>query len=75
MGRVSPKQRMAHWLVDALAYQTQGEPCPLGVRDHSTRSMASSLVLEHGASLADICRGAGWVTPNTFCEVLQPPVC
>ncbi len=28
------KQRLAHWLVEAvaLAYQSQGEPCPLGVR-------------------------------------------
>ncbi len=26
----------------------------------------SSHALAHGASLADICRAAGWVTPNTF---------
>ncbi len=25
-----------------------------------------SLHLAHGASLADICRAAGWATPNTF---------
>ncbi len=32
------KQRLAHWIVEAvaLAYQSQGEPCPLGVRAHST---------------------------------------
>ena len=54
----------------ALAYHSQGEPCPLGVRAHSTRSVASSYALAHGASLADICRAAGWATPN---EVLQPP--
>ncbi|KAL0194596.1 hypothetical protein M9458_008168, partial [Cirrhinus mrigala] len=49
------KQRLAHWAFDAItmAYQCQGEPCPLGVRAHSTRS-------------ADICRAAGWATPNTF---------
>ncbi len=31
------KQRLAHWIVEAvaLAYQSQGEPCPLGVRAHS----------------------------------------
>ncbi len=28
--------------------------------------VASSHALAHGASLADICRAAGWVTPNTF---------
>ncbi len=33
---------------------------------HSTRSVASSHALAHGASLADICRAAGWATPDTF---------
>ncbi len=56
------------WIVDAvsLAYQSQGKPCPLGVRAHSTRSVVSSHALAHSASLADICRAAGWATPNTF---------
>ncbi len=39
---------------------------PPGVRAHSTRSVASSHALAHGASLADICRAVGWATPNTF---------
>ncbi len=67
-GKAVSKQRLAHWIVDAiaLAYQSQGEPCPMGVRAHSTRSVASSYALAHGASLADICRAAGWATPNTF---------
>ncbi len=67
-GKAVSKQRLAHWIVEAvaLAYQSQGEPCPLGVRAHSTRSVASSHALAHGASLADICRAAGWATPNTF---------
>ncbi|KAL0150896.1 hypothetical protein M9458_053815, partial [Cirrhinus mrigala] len=67
-GNAVSKQRLAHWVVDAisLAYKSQGEPCPLGVRAHSTRSVASSYALAHGASLADICRAAGWATPNTF---------
>ncbi len=49
------KQRLAHWIVEAvaLAYQSQDELCPLGVRAHSTRSVASSHALVHGASLAD----------------------
>ncbi|KAL0149293.1 hypothetical protein M9458_055331 [Cirrhinus mrigala] len=56
-GNAVSKQRLAHWVVDAIsmAYESQGEPCPLGVRAHSTRSVASSYVLAHGASLADIC--------------------
>ncbi|KAI2647506.1 ORF V: Enzymatic polyprotein [Labeo rohita] len=67
-GNAVSKQRLAHWVVDAisLSYKNQGEPCPLGVRAHSTRSVASSYALAHGASLANICRAAGWVTPNTF---------
>ncbi len=66
-GKAVSKQRLAHWIVEAvaLAYRL-GEPCPLGVRAHSTRSVASSHALTHGASLAGICRAAGWVTPNTF---------
>ncbi len=51
-------------LVDAiaLAYHTEDDPCPPGVRAHSIRRVASS----HGASLADICRAVGWATANTF---------
>ncbi len=62
----------------ALAYQSQGEPCPLGVRTQST--VVSSYALAHGASLVDICRAgrragrhrtpsaelASWATPNNF---------
>ncbi|XP_073699777.1 complement factor H-like [Garra rufa] len=66
-GKAIAKQRLALWIVDAicLAYQFQDEPCPLGVRAYSTRGVSSSWYLAHGASLADICRAAGWVTPNT----------
>ncbi|KAI2645919.1 tRNA N6-adenosine threonylcarbamoyltransferase [Labeo rohita] len=68
LSRLSPKMRMAHWIVDAitLAYQAQGVPCLLRLQAHSTRSVASSLALVRGTSLTDICRGAGWATPNTF---------
>ncbi len=67
-GKAVSKQRMAHWIVDAitLAYEAQGVPCPLRLRAHSTRGVASSWALAPGASLADICRAAGWATPNTF---------
>ncbi len=67
-GKAVSKQRMAHWIVDAitLAYQAQGVPCPFRLRAHSTRGVASSWALARGASLTDICRAAGWATPNTF---------
>ncbi len=55
-GNAVSKQRMAHWIVDAitLAYQAQGVPCPFRLRAHSTRSVASSWALARGASLTDI---------------------
>ncbi len=67
-GKAVSKQRMAHWIVDAitLAYEAQGVPCPLRLHAHSTRGVASSWALARGASPADICRAAGWATPNTF---------
>ncbi len=57
----------AHWIVDAitLAYEAQGVPCLPRLRAHSTRGVASLWALACGASLADICRVAGWATPNT----------
>ncbi len=59
-GNAISKQRMAHWIVDAitLAYQAQGVPCPFSLRAHSTRSVASSWTLARGTSLTDICRAA-----------------
>jgi len=38
------KQRLAHWIVDAiaLAYQDQSEPCPLWVGANSTWGVGSS---------------------------------
>ncbi len=67
-GRAVSKQRLAHWIVEAivLAYQARRLPCPLGVRAHSTRGVASSWALARGASIADISKAAGWATPNTF---------
>ncbi len=57
-GKAVSKQRLALWIVDtiALVYQSQGEPCPLWVRAHSTWSVASSFALVN----------SGWATPNTF---------
>ncbi len=67
-GKAVSKQGMAHWIVDAitLAYEAQGVLCLLRLCAHSTRGVASSWALARGASLADICRAAGWATPNTF---------
>ncbi len=72
-GKAVSKQRLAHWIVEAvtLAYQSQGEPCPLGVRAHSTRSVVSAHALAHGASLADICRSCGLGDTEHLRKILQ----
>ncbi|KAL0152427.1 hypothetical protein M9458_052150, partial [Cirrhinus mrigala] len=59
-GKAVSKQRISHWLVDAIRtpYQARGLPCPLGVRAYSTRGVAASAALANGASLTDICRAA-----------------
>ncbi|KAI2665191.1 putative RNA-directed DNA polymerase from transposon BS [Labeo rohita] len=67
-GKAVSKQRISHWLVDAvrMACQAGGLPCPLGVRAHSTKGVAASAAFANGGSLTDICRAAGWAIPNTF---------
>lgn len=64
------KQRLSHWIVEAvrLAYHSQGLDCPIGVRAHSTRSLASSWAWAKGMSIQDICLAAGWSSHNTFAK-------
>ncbi|KAL0173211.1 hypothetical protein M9458_033522, partial [Cirrhinus mrigala] len=59
-GNALSKQRLAHWVVDAITWLTRAVP---------PESVASSWALPHRASLADICRAAGWATPNTFARL------
>lgn len=68
LGSPVTKQRLARWLVEAiaLAYSSSGLPCPLGIRAHSTRGVASSWAWSSGVSLTDICTAAGWASPSTF---------
>ncbi len=49
-----------------LACSSVGSRCPIGVRAHSTRGIASSW--SSGVSMSDICEAAGW----SICKVLQP---
>ncbi len=67
-GRAVSKQRLSHWIVDAItaAYTNQGLECPLHIRGHSTRAMASSWAWSRGMSIQDICVAAGWSSENTF---------
>ncbi len=67
-GRAVSKQRLSHWIVDAItaAYTSQGLECPLHIRGHSTRAIASSWAWSRGMSIQDICAAAGWSSQNTF---------
>ena len=62
------KQRLSRWIVDAiaLAYASEGLECPIGVRAHSTRGMASSWAWSSGISIGEICAATGWSSPSTF---------
>lgn len=67
-GQALSKQRLARWVVQAiaLAYDSAGVPPPRGVVAHSTRGMATSWALFKGAPLEDICAAAGWASSGTF---------
>ncbi len=62
------KQRMSKWVVQAisLAYESAGQPSPMAVRSHSTRSMAASKARISGVALQEVCDAAGWSSPHTF---------
>ncbi len=61
-GHPVTKQRLSKWIVDAvmLAYSSLGLQCPIGVRAHSTRGIASSWAWSSGVSITEICAAAGW---------------
>ncbi len=63
-GHPVTKQRLSKWIVDAvmLAYSSLGLQCPVGVRAHSTRGIASSWAWSSGVSITEICTAAGWAT-------------
>ncbi len=52
-GSPASKQRISKWMVEAisLAYESAGQPSPMAVRSHSTRSMAASKALISGVAL------------------------
>ncbi len=67
-GSPASKQRMSKWVVEAisLAYESAGQPSPMAVWSHSTRSMAASKALISGVSLQELCDAAGWSSPHTL---------
>lgn len=67
-GKPVSKQRISHWLVDAigLAYEARGLQPPERLRAHSTRGMGTSWALFRGISAQDICVAGCWASPDTF---------
>ncbi len=67
-GSPASKQRMSKWVVEAisLAYESAGQPSPMAVRSHSTKSMVISKALISGVTLQEVCDAAGWSSPHTF---------
>ncbi len=66
-GHPVTKQRLSKWIVDAvmLAYSSLGLQCPIGVRAHSTRGIASSWAWSSGVSLQRFVRRlAGPLRPH-----------
>ncbi len=67
-GLPTTKQTLSRWIVDAItmSYESSGLPSPLGVKAHSTQSVATSKAFLSGVAMQDICNTAGWSTPLTF---------
>ncbi len=61
-GSPASMQRMSKWVVEAisLAYESAGQPSPMAVRSHSTRSMVASKALISGVALQEVCDAADW---------------
>ncbi len=61
-GSPPSKQRMSKWVVEAisLAYESPGQPSPMAVWSHSTRSMAVFKALISGFALQEVCDAEGW---------------
>ncbi len=67
-GSPASKQRMSKWVVEAisLANESAGQPSPMAVRSHSTRSMTASKALISGVALQGVCDAASWSSLHTF---------
>ncbi len=58
------KGRASGW--SRPSYESAGQPPPMAVRSHSTRSMAASKALISGVALQEVCDAAGCSSPHTF---------
>ena len=65
-GKPITKQRLSHWVVEAIALTSQGLQPPVGLRVLLTQGLATSWALFRGVSAQDICAAASWYSPLTF---------
>ena len=61
-----PVRALRVYVTRSAVFRRLDLQCPLGVRAHSTRGMASSWAWSSGISIHDICTAAGWASPSTF---------
>ncbi len=76
-GIPTSKLTLSRWIVDVItvAYEPSDFLSPLGVKTHSTKSMAqivASKAFLAGVPIQDICGAAGWSTPLTFVRFYDP---
>ncbi len=71
-GLPSSKQTLSRWIVDAamVAYESSDLPSPLGVKSHSTRSVAASKAFLAGVPMLDHLQRCGMVYAPHICQVL-----
>lgn len=64
LGKPITKQRLSHWIVDAiaLAYSSSGLQVPAGLWSHSSTGLATSWALFRGVSIHTFARFTGWTS-------------
>lgn len=62
-GKPLSKQRLSHWIVEAISIAYKSEVLAL-----PARGMMTSWALFRGVSVEDICVAASWVSLHTFVQ-------
>jgi len=72
-GQAVSKMTIARWIrcCIQLAYKSQRQPLPTGLKAHQTRSVAATWAQFNGTSLLDICKTATWSDGCTFARHYQ----
>ncbi|XP_044162144.1 uncharacterized protein LOC122946519 isoform X1 [Bufo gargarizans] len=69
-GLKASKQTLARWIKDTIreTYRLQEIACPLNLKAHSTRAMATSWAERADATIDQICKAATWYSFLTFAK-------